>query len=430
MSTNEEHTQAITEAYNAKARETTSAASARKVAEAFGYMKEELDSIPEASNMGLSCGNPVAAASLKEGEHVLDLGSGGGIDVFLAASKVGPTGQVVGLDNSADMVTLARKNAAGRNLRSPHVSFVQASLTQELPITSDSVDCILSNCVINLLPFAGKATVMKEAYRVLRPGGRITLDDVISKTPLPDAILKDLSAHVNCIAGAVTPEEYRKFLEEAGFKGLSTRDIVFVETKKDLNVYYEAGTNCGSAGNNCCGPSETGRDLSTKPNYNVNEYVASYQVYAIKPGVSTTQAPDVLLHSWDAFPKVKSSPPRLTPDEVVSLIRDPTKLSDNYTVIDVRRNDHSGGHVRGSHQCPAQTFYDELPGFFDKFKTSKKVIFYCGSSNGRGPRCAGWYQDYLDAVGAEHKSQAYVLEGGVKEWLTRFTGEEDLVDYD
>ncbi|KAF8626489.1 hypothetical protein AX17_006545 [Amanita inopinata Kibby_2008] len=420
----EDIVQVVTDNYSSKAKQTVSPGYARTVAEALGYTKEQLEGIPDGANMGLSCGNPVATASLKEGEHVLDLGSGGGIDVFLAASKVGPTGQVVGLDNSMDMVELARQNAAKQNFKSPNVSFVQASLTENLPITSDSVDCILSNCVINLLPLAGKAGLMKEAHRVLRPGGRMTLDDIVAKNPLPDNILNDLKAYVNCISGAITLDEYKQLFADAGFQGVS-----FVATNRDLNVYYEGNANKGRS---CCRATATGQ-VPTKPDYDANEYVASYQIRALKSGdvsTDTKPLPDVLLRHWDAFPTVKASPPPLTAEEVLSLIRDPSSSSTDYAVVDVRRNDHAGGHVRGSHQCPAQTFHNDLPQFFDKFKNTEKVIFYCGSSNGRGPRCAGWYQDYLDTVGQERASKAYVLEGGIRGWLSKYKGQDDLVDYD
>ncbi|KAJ3541880.1 hypothetical protein NMY22_g3713 [Coprinellus aureogranulatus] len=356
---------------------------ANVVATAFGYTAEELGLIPAESNLGLSCGNPAAIAKLKEGERVLDLGSGGGIDVFLAASKVGPTGQAIGLDGSADMVALARKNAAKQGLKPPHVAFVQAALEKELPIESNTVDCILSNCVINLLPLAGKASVFKEAFRVLKPGGRIVLDDIIARKPLPENVTDNLAAYVGCIGGAVTEEQYRSFLSDAGFK-----DVLFVARKSDLNVYWK-----GTSSISCC---STAPDLSQRPDFpedfDVNEWVGSFEVYAVKPvgEEPATISPTTLLRWWDAYPTVKASLPFLTADEVAALVRDPKVQSEEkVAVIDVRRNDHAGGHVRGSEQWPAQTFYDDLPGFYEKHKNTEKVIFYCQSSNGRGPRSAG-----------------------------------------
>ncbi|KAF5315928.1 hypothetical protein D9611_005013 [Ephemerocybe angulata] len=396
------------------------------IAQAFGYSPEELKAIPAEANMGLSCGNPTAVAKLKEGERVLDLGSGGGIDVFLVAAKVGPTGQAIGLDGSADMISLARKNAAKQGLQPPHVAFVQASLEKDLPIESNSIDCIISNCVINLLPPSGKANVFKEAYRVLKPGGRIVLDDIVAKKPLPDNVKSNLAGYVSCISGAVTEDEYRAFVGDAGFK-----DVLFVDRKGDLSVYWQGDT----APNTCCsGPT----DLSVCPdfpeNFDANEWAGSYQIYALKPlGNEPVEAsPTTLLRWWDAYPTVKSSPQFLTADEVVDLVRNPElKGNDKLAVIDVRRNDHGGGHVRGSEQWPAQTFYDDLPAFFEKHKNTEQVIFYCQSSNGRGPRSAGWYQDYLDSRAPDnHASKAYVLQGGIKGWKAKFTGHDDLLDYD
>ncbi|KAJ3550792.1 hypothetical protein NMY22_g236 [Coprinellus aureogranulatus] len=380
---------------------------------------------PAESNLGLSCGNPAAIAKLKEGERVLDLGSGGGIDVFLAASKVGPTGQAIGLDGSADMVALARKNAAKQGLKPPHVAFVQAALEKELPIESNTIDCILSNCVINLLPLAGKASVFKEAFRVLKPGGRIVLDDIIARKPLPENVTDNLAAYVGCIGGAVTEEQYRSFLSDAGFK-----DVLFVDRKSDLNVYWK-----GTSSISCC---STAPDLSQRPDFpedfDVNEWVGSFEVYAVKPvgEEPATISPTTLLRWWDAYPTVKASLPFLTADEVAALVRDPKLQSEEkVAVIDVRRNDHAGGHVRGSEQWPAQTFYDDLPGFFEKHKNTEKVIFYCQSSNGRGPRSAGWYQDYLDSQPeGSHASKAYVLQGGIKGWKAKFTSDSGLLDYD
>jgi len=199
----------------------------------------------------------------------------------------------------------------------------------------------------------------------------------------------------------------KQIFTDAGFKEIS---ISNAKVRKDVTGL---GSPKGSAGHAALGA-----------------VGAPYQIYALKPGTSTGKQPDVLLRWWDAFPIIASAPPGISAEEVVALIRSPSAPKPDYVVIDVRRNDHQGGHVRGSEQWPAQTFHDDLPEFFGKHKNTEKVIFYCGSSQGRGPRCAGWYQDYLDGVGGEHGSKAYVLTGGVKEWLKRFTGHEDLVDYD
>ncbi|KAF8157807.1 S-adenosyl-L-methionine-dependent methyltransferase [Crassisporium funariophilum] len=405
----------VNEAYSAKARSGVATSYAKNVAKAFGYTEEQLESVPDESHLGLSCGNPVAAASIKEGETVIDLGSGGGIDVFLAAAKAGPSGKAIGLDMSLDMIALARKNASAKGLKPPQVAFVHAQLAEALPIESCSTDCILSNCVINLLPFDGKAKLFKEAHRILKPQGRIVLDDIIAKKPLPDEIKDDLTAYVGCISGAILLTEYEGLLKSAGFS-----DVLFVDTKSDLNAYYPQEGGCCSV--------KTSSSLPKKPNYDVNEWVASYQVYALKSGAAIGTSSTALLHWWDAYPTVKSTPPLMTDAELAALIRDP-EASGEFAVIDVRRNDHAGGHVRGSHNWPAQTFYDDLPVFFEKFRNTPRVIFYCQSSQGRGPRCAGWYQDFLDTNG-DHKSMSYTLKGGVKNWLTRYSGEQDLSDRD
>ncbi|KAF4613837.1 hypothetical protein D9613_008096 [Agrocybe pediades] len=402
---------------------------AKSVAEAFGYTDEELSSVPEGAHMGLSCGNPVATATIKEailrvnqkGETVVDLGSGGGIDVFLAAQKVGPSGKAIGLDMSEDMIALARKNAAKKGLKPPHVAFVQAYLTEPLPIESNSVDCIISNCVINLLPQEGKAFALKEVHRILKPGGRVVLNDIVAKKPLPENIKNDMASYVGCISGAIVIDEYKMLLQDAGLGNL-----LFVDTKSDLGVYYQSSEDGGALGTpGCCTPAPPGTKAG-KPDYDVNEWVASYQIYALKEDGPAEIPSTALLRWWDAYPVVKSSPPSMTAEEVASLIR---SSATDFAVIDVRRNDHAGGHVRGSHNVHAQTFYDELPEVYQKFKDVPKVIFYCQSSNGRGPRCAGWYQDYLDSQGNK-TSSAFVLKGGIKNWLSTFEGQEDLIDKD
>ncbi|CAA7269902.1 unnamed protein product [Cyclocybe aegerita] len=394
----------VNAAYSALAREGVAASYAKSVAEAFGYTAEQLKSVPEGAHMGLSCGNPVAAASIKEGETIVDLGSGGGIDVFLASEKVGPSGKAIGLDMSADMIALARRNAFKKGLKPPHVAFVQALLTEPLPIEPNSVDCVLSNCVINLLPLEGKAILLKEVHRILKPGGRVVLDDIVARKPLPENIKNNLLAYVSCISGATLEEQYKSLLADAGFS-----NVLFIDTKNDFTPGIKP----------------------TKPDFDVNEWVGSFQIYALKNGPTAENPPTALLRWWDAYPTVDSSPSFLAAEEVAAFIRDPTAASKDIAIIDVRRNDHAGGHVRGSHNWAAQTFYDDLPSFYEQFKETPRVIFYCQSSNGRGPRSAGWYQDYLDAQGeGSHKSTAYVLEGGIKNWLKTFEGQEDLIDRD
>src|SRR4051794_14535731 len=183
----------------------------KAVAEAFGYSPEELASIPAEANMGLSCGNPTATANLREGETVVDLGSGGGLDVFLAARKVGPSGRAIGIDMTDEMIALARRNAEKSGLT--NVAFHQASIDR-LPLDDASVDCVISNCVINLAP--DKAAVFREIARVLRPGGRLAVSDIALKRELPPDLGDDLMAYVGCIAGAILVDDYRRGLVEAG----------------------------------------------------------------------------------------------------------------------------------------------------------------------------------------------------------------------
>ncbi len=178
----------------------------------LGYSEDDLQSVPQGSNMGLGCGNPQAIAALKPGEAVLDLGSGGGFDCFLAAKQVGETGQVIGVDMTPQMISKARANAA-----KAHYTNVEFRLgeIENLPVADSSVDVILSNCVINLSP--DKPRVYREAHRVLNPGGRLAISDVVATAQLPDEIKNDLALHAGCVAGAAQINELESMLEEAGF---------------------------------------------------------------------------------------------------------------------------------------------------------------------------------------------------------------------
>src|SRR5688572_11698875 len=194
-------------------------AGVRAVAEAFGYSGAELSSIPAEANMGLSCGNPTAFASLRPGEVVVDLGCGGGLDVFLAAQKVGPAGRAIGIDMTPQMLDLARRNAAKGGLT--NVEFHQATIDR-LPLADASVDCVISNCVINLAP--DKPAVFREIARVLKPGGRLAVSDIALKKELPAELGQDLMAYVGCVAGAIGIEEYRAGLAAAGFSAVEVID--------------------------------------------------------------------------------------------------------------------------------------------------------------------------------------------------------------
>jgi C_GCAxxG_C_C family probable redox protein len=186
----------------------------------LGYSKEEISKIPEGANMGLGCGNPTAMASLKPGETVLDLGSGGGIDCFLAASVVGERGKVIGVDMTPDMVSKARENAEKAGLK--NVEFRLGEI-EHLPAEDKSVDAIISNCVINLSPEKDK--VFREAYRVLKPGGRLAVSDIVAIAPLPEEIRKDLSLISACIGGAERVESIQKILEEIGFEEVKVTPV-------------------------------------------------------------------------------------------------------------------------------------------------------------------------------------------------------------
>ena len=178
----------------------------------MGYTDSELGAIPEGANLGLGCGNPTALASLKEGEVVLDLGSGAGIDCFLAARAVGQNGKVIGVDMTPAMLERARENAQKSDFS--NVEFRLGEI-EHMPVADNSVDVIISNCVINLSP--DKKQVFSEAYRVLRPGGRIMVSDIVLLKELPDDIRDSIDAYVGCVAGADTKENYLATIESTGF---------------------------------------------------------------------------------------------------------------------------------------------------------------------------------------------------------------------
>ncbi|MCK4366530.1 MAG: arsenite methyltransferase [Thermoplasmata archaeon] len=189
-----------------------------QVSKGVGYTDEELKAIPEDADMGLGCGNPVALSTLREGETVLDLGSGGGIDCFLAAGRVGEQGEVIGVDMTAEMVERARENAKRGGFE--NVEFRLGDI-EDIPVDDDSVDVIVSNCVINLSPDKGK--VFREAFRVLRPGGRMFVSDIVLLKELPEAVKADMAAYVGCLSGAVIREDYIGLIEQAGFQDVSIR---------------------------------------------------------------------------------------------------------------------------------------------------------------------------------------------------------------
>jgi SAM-dependent methyltransferase len=218
----------------------------------MGYSKEDIDSAPEGANMGLGCGNPVALASLKPGETVLDLGSGGGFDCFLAARQVGDTGKVIGVDMTPDMVSKARMNA--KKIGTDTVEFRLGEI-EHLPLADNSADIIMSNCVINLSP--DKQMVYADAYRVLKPGGRLAISDVVATAPLPDEIQQDLALLSACVGGAATMDDTVKMLTKAGFQDI---EIIPKEESRKLISEWVPGKS-----------------------KNAGDYVVSADIKAVKP---------------------------------------------------------------------------------------------------------------------------------------------------
>ncbi|MCX8182224.1 MAG: arsenite methyltransferase [Candidatus Methanomethyliaceae archaeon] len=202
----------------------------KDVALEIGYTENDLNNLPEEVIMGLGCGNPVALASIKEGETVLDLGSGGGIDVFLAAKRVGPKGKVIGVDMTEEMVNKAKRVASKYGY--DNVEFRLGEI-ENLPVENESVDVIISNCVINLSP--DKERVFREAYRVLKPGGRMMISDLVTEGVLPESLRKSFDAWANCVAGALEKNEYLKIIRKAGFKNVK----IVSETPYTIDVSRE-----------------------------------------------------------------------------------------------------------------------------------------------------------------------------------------------
>jgi len=183
------------------------------ISKEIGYSEAELGMVPEGSNLGLGCGNPLALSSIREGETVLDLGSGAGFDCFLAAARVGKNGKVIGVDMTPEMIKRAKDNA-----KEGHYGNVEFRLgeIEKLPVADSTVDKVISNCVINLSPDKGK--VFQEAFRVLRPGGNVMISDIVLLRQLPDFIKDSIQAYIGCVSGAIHRDEYLKMMEAAGFR--------------------------------------------------------------------------------------------------------------------------------------------------------------------------------------------------------------------
>lgn len=196
-----------------------SSSSSKQVSKFVGYSEEEMNAVPDGANLGLGCGNPTALASLKEGERVLDLGSGAGFDAFLAAKKVGAKGKVIGVDMTPEMLDKARANAAKGKYT--NVEFRLGEI-ENLPVADNSVDVIISNCVINLAP--NKKRVFEEAFRVLAPKGRIMVSDIVLLKPLPPSVKESVEAYAGCIAGAEIKDNYLDAIKKAGFTDVKVLD--------------------------------------------------------------------------------------------------------------------------------------------------------------------------------------------------------------
>ena len=216
----------VRERYSEIAKSKSSCCSSKEKSAKLGYTDKELSSVPDGSNMGLGCGNPSAIASLKKGDVVLDLGSGGGFDCFLASKQVGNSGKVIGIDMTPDMVSKARNNAVSGNYH--NVEFRLGEI-EYLPVADNSIDVIISNCVINLSP--DKQQVYNEAFRVLKKGGRIVVSDVVALHELPEEFKKNLEAYSGCLSGAATVSENKQILKNAGF---SKVDIELKEESKEF----------------------------------------------------------------------------------------------------------------------------------------------------------------------------------------------------
>lgn len=236
-----------------------------EISKSMGYSEEEISAAPPESNLGLGCGNPVALASLREGETVLDMGAGAGFDCFLASTRVGPSGKIIGVDITSEMVEKARSNA--RKGGYANIDFRQGDL-ENMPVADSYVDVVISNCVINLVP--NKKMVFREAFRVLRPGGRLAVSDVVLTKELPQFVKSSSKAYIGCLAGAIMKDEYLQIIRNVGFS--------------EVNVVAESGFPvksllCETSGSAAIEMPE----ISVEQQQEVADSVLSIKVIAIKP---------------------------------------------------------------------------------------------------------------------------------------------------
>ena len=238
---------------------------AASISKQIGYTEEELRAVPEGANLGLGCGNPVALASLKAGETVLDLGSGAGFDCFLAANRVGKEGRVIGVDMTPEMIEKARANAQKGDYE--NVEFRLGEI-EHLPVADGSADMVISNCVINLSP--EKEQVFREAFRVLKPGGRLMVSDIVLSKELPEAVKDSVEAYVGCLSGAILRSEYKDAIRAAGFQEVSILE------ESSFSIDYVANDPTAQAIMEDLG-------ISLEEAEALMQSVISAKVYAVKP---------------------------------------------------------------------------------------------------------------------------------------------------
>ncbi len=244
--------------------------SAHKISKRIGYSDEELKAVPEDSNLGLGCGNPVAFASLGEGEVVLDLGSGAGFDCFLAANKVGKNGRVIGVDMTPEMIEKARENAKKGNYE--NVEFRLGEI-ENLPVADNSVDVVISNCVIVLSP--DKRKVFSEAFRVLKPGGRLLISDIVLLSQLPNFIKNSIEAYIGCVSGAISKNEYLREIRAAGF-----HDVKIINETSFAIEHITSSQTVSSIIDKFKIPPEKVKEIASS--------VLSLRVLGLKPGEATS----------------------------------------------------------------------------------------------------------------------------------------------
>ncbi|KAH8765617.1 putative arsenic methyltransferase Cyt19 [Hyaloscypha finlandica] len=285
----------VKEAYGYRSENAINEALSKKISVSLGYKPEDIAYAPQDANIGEGCGNPLLIANLKEGDFVVDLGSGGGFDCFLASEQVGPTGKVIGFDMTENMIDLAQKNA--KKLGATNVTFIKTNINQ-LPLGDNTVDCVMSNCVLNLVPEQDKLSVIKEIHRILKPCGRLAVSDFLALKELTKEIKDDPALHSGCVSGSVELNQMKDFLFDIGFDGMSSlqilenvtdhlhaEDVLLVDTKKDLGLYKDGETAksvtpCCASGLGC-GPAITvsGRK---ELDYDLNEWISSFQIYGHK----------------------------------------------------------------------------------------------------------------------------------------------------